>query len=301
MKFPEMMQSQVRLYAILARKSPLAVVLRRGPSNRVLLVQWNTSNDTFEYGQWLKGRIYERRCDLSPEGGLLLYFAANFRKPYYSWSAISRPPYLTALALWPKGDCWGGGGHFVTRKLIHLSHRAPEMALAQGFTLPRWMKVKPFGDRPGWGEDDPVWMLRLQRDGWNLVRYPTGSKDDSGARVMHEFDPPITWQKANPIWPGQYQLEMAITGIQEKNGPWYLVEHAIIRGENKIDKIGRSDWADWSHTGDLLFALDGSLYRLRCRSGVLGDLEDAERIVDLSQHQFEALRSPEHARRWPRK
>jgi hypothetical protein len=29
------------------------------------------------------------------------------RKPFQSWSAISRTPYLTALALWPKGDGWG--------------------------------------------------------------------------------------------------------------------------------------------------------------------------------------------------
>jgi hypothetical protein len=89
--------SQVRLSAILARRSPISVIFRRGPSKQVLLTRWNTSNDTFEYGQWFKGRIYERRCDLSPDGDLLLYFAANYKKSYQSWSAISRPSYLTAL------------------------------------------------------------------------------------------------------------------------------------------------------------------------------------------------------------
>src|SRR5690349_10747108 len=93
---------QARLFAILARESPTAVVFRRGPSRQVLLIKWNTADDTFEYGQWFKGRIYERRCDLSPDGELLLYFAADFRRPLYSWSAISRSPYLKALALWPK-------------------------------------------------------------------------------------------------------------------------------------------------------------------------------------------------------
>jgi len=81
--------SQVRLYALLARKAACGVVFRRGPSNRVLLISWNTSSDTFRTGQWLKGRIYQRRCDLSPEGDLLLYFAANYREPLRSWSAIS--------------------------------------------------------------------------------------------------------------------------------------------------------------------------------------------------------------------
>src|SRR5262249_25498999 len=53
----------------------------------------------------VQGRIYERRCDLTPAGDRLVYFAASFRQPLHSWTAISRPPYLTALALWPKGDC----------------------------------------------------------------------------------------------------------------------------------------------------------------------------------------------------
>jgi hypothetical protein len=70
---------QVRIYAILARQSPTALVFRRGPSKNVLLIRWNLSNDKFDFGQWFKGRIYERRCDLSPNGELLLYFAANWK------------------------------------------------------------------------------------------------------------------------------------------------------------------------------------------------------------------------------
>ena len=33
------------------------------------------------------------------------------------------------------------------------------------------------------------------------------------------------------------------------------------RGEEGTDKIERSDWADWSHSGDFLFAMDGCIYR----------------------------------------
>jgi hypothetical protein len=112
-----------------------------------------TLDDTFQCGQWLKGRVYERRCDPSPNGELLLYFAANYGKPYRSWSAISRPPFLTALALWPKGDGWGGGGHFLSENRIELNHRTSEMELASGFSIPKSLRVRPFGKRPGWGED----------------------------------------------------------------------------------------------------------------------------------------------------
>ena len=117
---------------------------------------------------------------------LLIYFAANYRKPYYSWSAISRPPYLTGLALWPKGDGWGGGGHFLRRGKIALNHRDNEMELATGYSVPRWLKVTQFGQRPGWGEDDPIWPERLKRDGWELGSYPSDdeTKEDRGGKIL---------------------------------------------------------------------------------------------------------------------
>jgi hypothetical protein len=267
----------------------------------VLIVSWNTVDDTFECGQWLNGRIYERRCDLSPRGDLLLYFAANYHKPYYSWSAISRPPFLTALALWPKGDGWGGGGHFLSSTQIALNHRDNEMALAPGFSLPRWLSVEQFGSRPGWGEDDPIWSARLQRDGWALVSYPNKTKDDFGARVWIEFDPPETWRKPHPHWPDRYALEMSILGLKEMNGPWYLIEHSVTREKGATEKIGRSDWADWSPSGDLLFAPSGCLFRVPCKSGVLAPIEVGVEIADFSDLEFEARKAPEEARRWPKR
>src|SRR5688500_14144217 len=108
-----------RIFGILARRQPVAVLFRRGPSRWVQLVRWDTSRDVFERGQWFHGRIYERRSDLSPDGSLLVYFAQKItarslqdREYTYAWTAVSRPPYFTALALWPKGDCWHGGGTF---------------------------------------------------------------------------------------------------------------------------------------------------------------------------------------------
>jgi hypothetical protein len=291
----------VRLYAILARKSPQAVIFRRGPSDRVLLIRWNTDDDTFENGQWLHGRIYERRCDLSPDGHLLLYFAANWRKPYRSWTTISRPPFLKALALWPKGDGWGGGGHFESRTRIALNHRAGEMTLAEGFSVPRWLKIRPFGERPGWGEDDPVWSIRLERDGWALVSVPTGTKDDYGAKVWLEYSPALIWRRPNPAYPKRYSLDMAITGIKERSGPWYLTEHSVIHENGQLDKLGRTDWADWSHSGDLLFAMDGCIYRVSCKRGALADLEGAIKIADFRKLAYEPKKAPDDATRWPKR
>src|SRR5215471_13433178 len=108
-----------RLFVILAREAHKAIIFRRGPSNWVRLIVWNTDNDTFEYGQWFKGRVYEEKCDLSPNGTKLIYFAAKHYKRFdlkaeYKnyWTAISKPPYFTALAMWPEITTYGGGGLF---------------------------------------------------------------------------------------------------------------------------------------------------------------------------------------------
>jgi hypothetical protein len=108
-----LLKPSIRIYAILAREAPFAVVFRRGPSKQVLTISWNTETHEFRMGQWFKGRIYERRCDLSSSGEKLIYFAAKYRSTLYTWTAVSRPPFPTALLLWPKGHAWGGGGVFL--------------------------------------------------------------------------------------------------------------------------------------------------------------------------------------------
>jgi hypothetical protein len=85
-----------RLSVLFAHSAPVAVVLRRGPTKWVQLVKWRTDGDEFEAGQWFKGRIYDRRSDLSPDGSLLIYFASKITgrtladsEYTYAWTAIS--------------------------------------------------------------------------------------------------------------------------------------------------------------------------------------------------------------------
>ena len=113
-----------RIHVLLAHDAPLGVVIRRGPSRQVCTMLWNRETDEFRLGQWFKGRIYERRADLSPDGKYLIYFAMNGRwgsEARGSWTAISRAPYLKAIALYPKGDCWLGGGLFTGNRTYYLN------------------------------------------------------------------------------------------------------------------------------------------------------------------------------------
>jgi hypothetical protein len=297
----KVIKSSTRLYVIVARNAPIGVIFRRGPSKQVLLIKWNMEDDTFEIGQWLKARIYERRCDLSPDGEFLLYFAANWRKPYQSWSAVSRPPYFSALALWPKGDGWGGGGQFPRRSSILLNHRENEMALAENFSIPKWMTVAQFGAHSGMGEDDPVWSYRLMRDGWKEVNHPYKIEKEKGAKIWVELDPPLIWQKPHPIKPRDYMLQMSILGVKENDGPWYLIEHTVTGSKGYIGTIGRSEWADWSPTGDLLFSQSGCLYRLSYKDGEFGPIEASNQIADFSDLKFQRCEAPDETCRWPSK
>jgi hypothetical protein len=159
-----------RLWVLLARKTPIAAIFRRGPTRQVQLIKWNLNDDSFEEGQWFKGRVYERRCDLSPSGTLLIYFAATYKEPLRSWTAVTKLPWFTSVALWPKGDGWNGGGYFKGPYEIHLDHLAGESAPHPKFQAAcRKLQVTSFAN--AMGEDARVWHFTLQRDGWTQVQH----------------------------------------------------------------------------------------------------------------------------------
>lgn len=109
---------------LLAREANIGVILRRGPTDWWHLALWNTNDDTFEGGQWFRGRLYPDKCDVSPNGELIIYFCGKWRRRDVdsgqgeTWTAVSRPPYFTALALWPMSGTWGGHGVFVENQTV---------------------------------------------------------------------------------------------------------------------------------------------------------------------------------------
>jgi len=97
-----------RIHVLLASHAPVGLLIRRGPSKSVATLLCDRRPDEFKLGQWLKGRIYERRSDLSPDGKYAIYFAVNGKwssESRGSWTAISRAPYLKAIAFFPKCYC----------------------------------------------------------------------------------------------------------------------------------------------------------------------------------------------------
>jgi hypothetical protein len=267
-----------RLYVLLAREAPVGVVLRRGPSKQVRMIQWDLRDDTFKPGQWFKGRIYERRCDLSPDGSLLIYFAAKYKGALQSWTAISRPPWFTAVAVWPKGDGWNGGGQFVGPKEIALNHLSHESAPHSEFTA-GCARFKVRNLATSRGEDGPIWPEILKRDGWMV---------ENGSALE-------TWSKPHPRFP--VKLTMSIESIGDPNSSWYVIHYGIFDSTGAVVfDLGWLDWADWGNRGDLLFAREGRLFRLPVKRGKVG----SEKLLsDFNADRFESIQAPDVALRLP--
>lgn len=92
-----------RLHVLLARESPVGLVIRHGTAKSVCTLLWNRKTDEFTLGQWMRGRIDTESCDLSPNGGHFLYTAAKYALGQsIAWTVVSRTPYLKAVAYYPQ-------------------------------------------------------------------------------------------------------------------------------------------------------------------------------------------------------
>lgn len=289
----------VRIAALIARDARVAVVFRRGPTRQVLLIRWDLADDSFEAGQWLNARVYERRCDLSPSGERLIYFAGRHRPPLRTWTAVSRPPFFTALALWPKGDAWAGGGLFESEKRILLNHPESARTLLDGTRVPKNVAIAapPYA---GAGEDNPIFSERMLRDGWTLDQEGQWGEHSSSARFAWTAEIPETWSRPHPRQGTRVRLRLCTLGIAQRQGPWYGQRYDVITPAGKIRlDLGPIDWADWDHNGDLIYAANGIMHRVACRPDGAFDADvPPQALIDLSGQTFTETKPVPEATEW---
>ena len=275
--------SAPRLHVLLALSAEVGVVIRRGPSKRVATFLWDRARDTFQLGQWLKGRIYERRSDLSPDGRHLIYFAFNGKhrtETRGSWTAVSRAPYLHALDLYAKGDCWEGGGLFFTSKSYWLNNRyfCEEDILRDNSGLVRDPTARPamqFG-----AECTGVYYPRLIRDGWSLI-------EREGVGRWNSW---TIFEK--PLAQGWTLRKIAHEQVDAPPGKWcYWDEHEL--RHDKLGAIACPDW-EWAERdrNAVVWAEQGKLYRAPFPTdGVLS----ASLVHDFTPYEFQAVKAPYEA------
>jgi hypothetical protein len=282
------------IYGLLARDAPAGVLLRRGPTDWVQLVLWHVDSDTLEAGQWLHAGVYEGHSDLSPNGRLFLYHARKPETPErrqssytHAWTAISKPPYFTALALWPAGDGWDGGGYFVDDHTVWLCHAS---AHAHPKHRPRGLQVQ--------NSREPERSLeRSVRDGWDLVQRgqfsferDAESRTTRGIPAIGTTEQPYIWQKYGPD--RRYRL---VTELY-REPDFQVATLTYVADEAGGPPIPIEDvaWVDWDQRGRLVFARAGQLLVATQISPAL----EARVIADLNESRPARLAAPAWTMRW---
>ena len=274
-----MARFRARIHVLLARDTPLGVVIRRGPSKQVCTLLWDRKNDEFRVGQWLKGRIYERRSDLSPDGRHLIYFAMNGKwasEAKGSWTAISKAPYLKALAIFPKGDCWHGGGLFTGKKSYWLNDGCGHAVLRDTRDVKRDLNFRP-SDNFG-GECLGVYYPRLLRDGWKLVERKNVSE-------WNDFD---VFEK--PLHHGWVLRKFAHAEVGASVGKGVYWDEHEIRHSASDKHLRCPDW-EWADVDRkrLVWSEGGKLF-----SGVMqeGGITNETHLFDFNEMSFEQIEAP---------
>ncbi len=280
-----------QLFVMLARRGPKAVVFRRGPATWTQLITWSTKNDVFEAGQWFHGKVYERRCDLSPSGDKLIYFVAKHHlqkvDPSYTsaWTAISRPPYFTALALWPNaGTTYHGGGLFGAEDTVMINSVDNRWSNPERGGLPRihpkhlppkQVRVSPIAFTSG----DQLFPKRLVRDGWTLTGGSDLEKDtmDPSGHLVRELK---NWRLELAF--GYHKMEYAL--FEKTKGRW---------DERAFEAVS---WADFDDAGRLVFAKEGKLFAVRGTQA--GPELEVDLLADFDDRKPSRVIAPPLARKW---
>ena len=273
-----MSQFPARLHVLIARESPFAVVFRRGPANAVCTLLWDRRDDSFQLGQWLRGRIYERRADLSPDGRHLIYFARGglrHAETHGSWTAISRAPWLRALTLYGKGNCWQGGGLFTSDRSYWLNG-CDHFAVRDQSGLERDREFRLA--RVYNGECPGIYYPRLERDGWILRERLTAGVFNTLA--IFEKPLPHGWLLRKYAHEGDSRAPGRTT---------YWDEHELeLAGTSERHTFPAWEWADVDRES-LLWAEGGRLMR-----GLIGQagLSAVATIKDFTPMEFTAIDAP---------
>jgi hypothetical protein len=244
-----------RVHVIPARAAPVAAVVARGPSRWCHVLRWDLAAPAVEPGAWIRATIYPRRCDVSPDGSLLCAFVlASKAPPWDSYYAVSKLPWLTALAAWRVGSTYAAPCEF-----------HPDGGLALGFapgttpdhgSFPRPLRaLTPLPESPA-----SVWavsnLANELRRGWRLsaadrAAAATSATPASAAELVIERERPGGGARLLLVHAGHDFRQRAVEGVQAH---YALEEGGLMR---LLEGVG---WADWDAEGRLLAATtDGAL------------------------------------------
>lgn len=271
-----------RIFGIPATRAPVVAVLRRGPSDWWHVGRWDLERLQFEPGSWFKGSLYPQKCDLSPDGRWLAYSALGGPADWPAGSiyeAISRLPWLTALAAWGVGTTYTRGFHFDDRS--GTSELGP----------PDVGDASPCLQRYGLALNRPEQFAVERRRGWTET--PSTAPRDAGDWWDERRE--VEMEKARPDAPGtRLVVEGSYAGFRS-SPDWHDPAVYSLHHADDIEILDDVQWADWDQTGRLLVATTAGHLELR----VPGD--GGHRVAhreDLSRLRPDPQPPPQWAHEW---
>lgn len=228
----------------------MALVIRRGPSKWWHFMLWNRDNGEITPGSWFNGMIYPYRCDLSPKGDWCVILAMKGGNDPPAWSALCRPPCVSAEQFWPQQTCTYGGGFFDERLPV-LWMNIP-VQKSEGCDK-RSDHGLDFGYQDGNSAHYGSVAERLARNGWKLQK--TASCNGT--------PPPLRWIKKCRPAKAELILQVAGTAEELEENPSLLDSgHALyfVKDGNEERPLDGATWADWNSKGELCLCQDGCLF-----------------------------------------
>ena len=269
-----------RLFGIPAARAPIVAVLRRGPSEWSHVGRWDVAGGVYEPGAWIRSNLYPQRCDLSPDARWLCYFTLRGKASWRAgntYVAISRLPWLTALAAWATCGTWTRGAHFTDARGVSTLGRPSEGDVAPGL------------ERFGLAVTRAASFAVERRRGWT----ETADTQPRKSGDMWDETRPVTMEKARPKSEGSVRLAVHGWFAAFRSGASGETLYAIIEGERQRWLDG-AQWADWDAEGRLLVATDDG--RLQIRDG--GDATAVLWEQDLSGLTPAPTPPPAEAKQW---
>jgi hypothetical protein len=216
---------------------------------------------------------------MSADGKYLIYFAQNGKwssDAKGSWTAISKVPYLKALAIFPKGDCWHGGGLFTNTTSYWLNDGCGHSVLRNTTLLKRDLKFKPstyYG-----GECPSVYYPRLLRDGWKHLEDVKESRWIGFSIFEKELSHGWVLRK----------IAHAEIGAPPGKG-CYWDEHELVHSSSSLyTSYADWEWADVDRNR-LVWATAGKLFAGKIgKDGLVSEVE----LMDFNDMRFEPLEAP---------
>lgn len=292
-----------RIDGILAAEANIAVIFRRGPNAVFQMLVWDLNTDTVTPGQWLTGKVFTERCDISPDGKHVVVFSRGYSVeplgvnlaqvetlPARYWTTVCRPPFFSPIAVWATLMSYCGGGFWTSNESLAtfkdlyiwdvilppppgLSVTETPKELAQDHSLPRRL------ERHGWSASELNWEREcsqtMGRRGAQRVSF-----------LAHSTNPIVSLAKT--FLSGTIQADIA-----QSRQYWSLRDATGKERLGWARKENHPQWVDIDQNGRIVFGDRGCLW-------AWADFPNGKPslIADLTANRYEEIMAPAWANEW---